>query len=151
MANDDPLITGHPLLDEEHRPLKQALERLDSGCATPLRSCTDCPLHHRHQCQSDLDEILTMLFGLVIDHFRKEELLMRKLPDNSSTDAHRENHQVAHADIAERLRRLVQAAHPDTIRTSTKALHDLVSEWLGRHIVDCDLPFHTLLAEHHLH
>lgn len=76
---DDSLLTGHPLIDDDHRNLFAIILRLDelSAAAAP----TDV-----------LSDVLCQLADYSREHFDREEKLMRIVRYNKYTDHVKEHH-----------------------------------------------------------
>ncbi len=138
----DAFITGDAIVDDEHRHLRQQIERLRSICAEyeTRQTCQGCASEKISRCESVLLECISDLLAYMVDHFRAEENLMKRRGINQ---AHRERylvHTEDHADIANHVAQLTHPRDPGlTVKTIAETTA-LISHWLDRHIVSHDVP-----------
>lgn len=141
-----PLNTGHGALDFEHQQLLAIIALVRSLCEgfESRVDCTSCSLSNRLQCESSLVGILGDLLAFVLEHFQREERIMRDSflinIDRAMCEAHMEDH----ADISLKIQQIVAALDPNRNVVMIRELDALLVRWIDHHIVMHD----RLLAEH---
>jgi hemerythrin-like metal-binding protein len=131
----EPLRTGISLVDQEHGYLIDLLDRLHRICPRPDSVCDGCEPAKATHCENDLGTLFVELLEFMVEHFRHEEDLMRTLglPRNV-----RELHAEAHADIAQRIRALIDP-NPDNFAIKPAEFRQTVMAWLEDHIKNWDM------------
>ena len=73
------LITGHRMIDFEHRFLIGAIANLRKICIDQTRftNCIACGPVLQESCESNLIGLLGDVFAFILDHFKNEEAVMR--------------------------------------------------------------------------
>ena len=116
---------GHPEIDEDHRALIQVLDILSRG-----------------YCDRDLvDSQIKILERYVIDHFDREERLMRE-----SGYPHLESHIVLHAQFRTRVSRMRQRWADEENLELQSEITTALSQWLVDHIQAADHDYAPWLA-----
>lgn len=130
------LITGHKLIDFEHRFLVAAIANLRQVCIDlrGLPDCGTCDRQQRTGCESQLVQLLGDLFAFILDHFKTEETIMRDslllMVDRDVCQAHMEDH----ADIAAKVQEIVTSLDSQHIVSRLRELDALLTRWVTNHI-----------------
>jgi len=135
------LVTGHPLIDTEHRFLINAIANLRRICLdqVALKSCIACGKPMQERCEGNLIGLLGDIFSFILDHFKNEESIMRDsmlvIVDREVCQAHMEDH----AEIAAKVQEIVSALDSRHIVSRIRELDALLSRWVTNHVVMHDL------------
>lgn len=135
------LVTGHKVIDAEHRQLLSSISGLRRICVdqTNRPHCGDCDTSARHHCETQLIAMLGDLLSFVLDHFKTEEAIMRdsllKLVDRELCEAHMEDH----AAISGKVQEIVAALDPMNNVGLIRELDLLLSRWVVNHIALHDM------------
>lgn len=139
------LITGHRLIDMEHRFLIDAIANLQRVCkSTPeFKDCISCGGMQQSCCEHNLVALLGDVFAFILDHFRNEEEIMRNsmLPviDRAVCEAHIEDH----AEISAKVQQIVSALDSSHVVSRIRELETLLARWVTNHI-----GLHDMLLSH---
>jgi hemerythrin-like metal-binding protein len=135
------LVTGHPLIDTEHRFLISAIANLRRICLdqVALKSCIACGKPMQERCEGNLIGLLGDIFSFILDHFKNEESIMRDsmlvIVDREVCQAHMEDH----AEIAAKVQEIVSALDSQYVVSRIRELDALLSRWVTNHVVMHDL------------
>lgn len=135
------LITGHKLIDFEHRFLVGAIANLRRLCIDHhgLPDCQGCGEMVRQRCESELISLLGDVFAFILDHFKTEETVMRDslllMVDRDLCEAHMEDH----AAISMAVQEIVSALDPMHIVSRVRELDVLLTRWITHHIALHDI------------
>ncbi|MEN9477591.1 MAG: hypothetical protein RLZZ300_1732 [Pseudomonadota bacterium] len=135
------LVTGHPLIDTEHRFLINAIANLRRICLdqVALKSCIACGKPMQERCEGNLIGLLGDIFSFILDHFKNEESIMRDsmlvIVDREVCQAHMEDH----AEIAAKVQEIVSALDSQHVVSRIRELDALLSRWVTNHVVMHDL------------
>ena len=130
------LITGHKLIDFEHRFLIAAIANLRKVCVDHLsfKDCAACGQEMQERCESSLIGLLGDVFSFILDHFKNEEAIMREsmmqVIDRDVCEAHVEDH----AEIAAKVQEIVSALDTSHVVSRIRELDALLSRWVNNHI-----------------
>lgn len=130
------LITGHKLIDFEHRFLIAAIANLRKVCVDHLsfKDCAACGQEMQERCESGLIGLLGDVFSFILDHFKNEEAIMREsmmqVIDRDVCEAHVEDH----AEIAAKVQEIVSALDTSHVVSRIRELDALLSRWVNNHI-----------------
>lgn len=138
----DALATGFAMIDEEHRQLKAAINRLRTICDDfdNKQTCAGCSVDRISACESSLLDCVSDLLGYVVEHFRTEENLMKDLGISMK---HRErylSHAEDHANIADRIALLARLTDQQLTVQAIADTAAVLSRWLDHHIQHHDVP-----------
>jgi len=135
------LLTGHKLIDFEHRFLIGAMANLRKVCRDHqgLNDCHGCAEAVQHGCEANLIGLLGDVFAFILDHFRTEEAVMRDslllMIDRDVCEAHMEDH----AAISKAVQEIVSALDPHHVVSRIRELDGLRTRWVTNHIALHDL------------
>ncbi|MBS1144365.1 MAG: hypothetical protein H6R14_1771 [Proteobacteria bacterium] len=135
------LVTGHKLIDFEHRFLISAIANLRQVCIdhVHLQDCTGCSAGQRQTCESSVVSILGDVFAFILDHFKTEEAVMRDslllMVDRDVCEAHMEDH----AAISTVVQEIVSSLDPQHIVSRIRELDALLARWVTHHIALHDM------------
>lgn len=135
------LVTGHQVIDAEHRLLLSSISGLRRICVDQINRphCGDCDSIARHQCELQLVAMLGDVLSFILDHFKTEETIMRdsllKLVDRELCEAHMEDH----AAISGKVQEIVAALDPMNNVRLIRELDHLLSRWVVNHIALHDM------------
>lgn len=126
-------------IEREHAVLLQHLGRLQALLPCPQRdpSCEPCGDGRLLACQDAIDDFYLELVNYMLDHFAREDRIMRHADCHPDQRNRFMEHSEAHATMMERLAATVGAPLP---------LHDklsllmLIEHWLTEHIAMHDGP-----------
>jgi len=130
------LVTGHKLIDFEHRFLIGAMANLRTVCRNhhELDDCHGCGAAVQQRCEADLIGLLGDVFAFILDHFKTEEAIMRDslllMVDRDVCEAHMEDH----AAISLAVQEIVSALDPYHIVSRIRELDHLLTRWVTNHI-----------------
>ncbi len=141
--------TGHPEIDREHAVLLALLKKLTYICPLDGRAteCRSCSSRQRQYCETSLVIVMGNVLGFTVDHFAFEEKAMRGMPDIPGAAAHMEVHLQDHERIVRDLRELALSIGFRDVFQSAIEMQAVVQSWLGRHILDFDVPFVALSGQ----
>lgn len=141
--------TGHPEIDAQHDELLVLTTRLGQVCADPEadRECAICPDGNRDACVGRLVSLIGDLLGFMVKHFAYEEALMRLLPPTPVCRRHVESHQMAHAEISQRLSELTRSLDSVDPYECSLRLGRVIEAWMGNHATHLDLPLASELEK----
>jgi hemerythrin-like metal-binding protein len=135
------LITGHKLIDFEHRFLVSAIANLRRVCVDhkAFSNCGGCAAGVREACEGQLIGLLGDVFAFILDHFKTEETIMRDslmiMVDRDVCQAHMEDH----AEIAAKVQEIVSSLETLHIVSRIRELDALLTRWITNHIALHDL------------
>lgn len=135
------LVTGHPLIDFEHRMLLGCISTLRQVCTdfSTREDCGGCAASSRLQCEGNLVSLLGDLLAFIIDHFQTEEQLMRDsllvMVDRDLCEAHMEDH----GAISGKVQQIVAALDPMRTSALIRDLDTLLNSWINHHVLLHDL------------
>lgn len=135
------LITGHKLIDFEHRFLIGAIANLRKICIDQygLKDCLGCGSAVQQRCEADLVGMLGDVFAFILDHFKTEETVMRDslllMVDRDVCEAHMEDH----AAISMSVQEIVSALDSHHVVSRIRELDQLLTRWVTNHIALHDL------------
>src|SRR5574343_430670 len=135
------LITGHKLIDFEHRFLVSAIANLRQVCIDhkAFADCGGCGEERREACENQLIGLLGDVFAFILDHFKTEETIMRDslmiMVDRDVCQAHMEDH----AEIAGKVQEIVSSLDSLHIVSRIRELDALLARWITNHIALHDL------------
>lgn len=141
------LDTGIDVVDFEHAQLLSCMATLRQLCVDTSRdSCHLCEDAQRVNCESSLIGLLGDLLMFIIDHFHQEEKAMREsllyMLDRDVCEAHMEDH----AQISERIQKIVAANNLAKTVVQVRELERLLDEWVSHHVVLHDLALMKWMA-----
>lgn len=142
------LVTGHKLIDFEHRFLVSAISGLRRLCVAPASTadCRACGPEVRERCEKQLVAMMGDLFAFILDHFKTEETVMRDslllMVDRDVCLAHMEDH----AEIATKVQEIVMALNRQHTVSRIRELDILLSRWMTHHIALHDLMLSRWIA-----
>lgn len=135
------LITGHRMIDFEHRFLIGAIANLRKICIDQTRftNCIACGPVLQESCESNLIGLLGDVFAFILDHFKNEEAVMRDsmllVIDRDVCQAHMEDH----AEIAAKVQEIVSALDSHHVVSRIRELDTLLARWVTNHIALHDM------------
>lgn len=135
------LVTGHQLIDFEHRHLLGCITSLRRVCDDQLgrHQCGDCGEAKRNRCEGNLVGMLGDLLAFILDHFKTEEGIMRDslllMVDRDLCEAHMEDH----AAISGKVQEIVAALDPMKTVSLIRDLDGLLLRWITHHIALHDM------------
>ncbi|HLO62412.1 MAG TPA: hemerythrin family protein [Azonexus sp.] len=130
------LLTGHKLIDIEHRFLIASIANLRKVCGDYLsfQDCAACGKAMQERCEGHLVGLLGDIFSFILDHFKNEEAIMREslmqVIDRDVCNAHMEDH----AEIAAKVQEIVSALDTSHVVSRIRDLDALLSRWVTNHI-----------------
>lgn len=130
------LVTGHSVIDAEHRVLLSSIAGLRRICVDQegRPHCGHCDHSARHHCESQLVATLGDVLAFILDHFKTEEAIMRdslmKMIDRDLCEAHIEDH----AAISSKVQQIIAALDPMNNVGLIRELDALLSRWVVNHI-----------------
>lgn len=135
------LVTGHRLIDFEHRFLVSSIANLRKVCIDhkAFSNCSGCGSERRGACENELIGMLGDVFAFILDHFKTEESIMRDslmiMVDRDVCQAHMEDH----AEIAAKVQEIVSSLDALHVVSRIRELDALLARWMTNHIALHDL------------
>jgi hemerythrin len=135
------LITGHKLIDQEHRFLISAIANLRVLCIDyiHLKDCAACGHGQQQRCETEMLGMLGDVFAFILDHFRTEESVMRDsmlvMVDRDVCEAHMEDH----GAISSAVQKIVVSLDIRHVVSQIRELDALLERWVTNHIALHDL------------
>ncbi|WP_191090297.1 bacteriohemerythrin [Dechloromonas sp. CZR5] len=135
------LVTGHRLIDREHRFLIDAIANLQRVCksVTDFKDCSSCGHQQQARCENNLVALLGDVFAFILDHFRNEEEIIRNsmllVIDRAVCEAHIEDH----AEIAAKVQQIVSELDTRHVVSRIRELDTLLARWVTNHIALHDM------------
>lgn len=135
------LVTGHRLIDMEHRFLIDAIANLQRVCKNMVEfeDCDSCTNGQQAQCENNLLGMLGDVFAFILDHFRNEEEIIRNsmllVIDRAVCEAHIEDH----AEIAAKVQQIVSTLDTRHVVRRIRELDALLARWVTNHIALHDM------------
>lgn len=135
------LITGHKLIDFEHRFLVSSIANLRRVCIDHLAfsDCHGCKDDQRASCESQVIGMLGDVFAFILEHFKTEETIMRDslllMVDRDVCQAHMEDH----AAIAAKVQQIVSMLDGFHMVSRIRELDALLARWMINHVALHDL------------
>lgn len=135
------LVTGHRLIDFEHRFLVSSIADLHRVCIdhTSFADCRGCVQDRRIRCEGDLICMLGDVFAFILEHFKNEETIMREslllTVDREVCQAHMEDH----AAIAAKVQEIVSSLDRFHTVSRIRELDALLARWMTNHIALHDM------------
>lgn len=135
------LQTGHKHLDAEHSLLLSSISSLRRICIDQVRyrHCGNCDQSRRGYCDDNLVSMLGDLLAFILEHFRKEEEVMR---DSLMLMVYRdvcEAHMEDHAAISGKIQEIVVSLDRQNTVVLIRELDALLARWVSNHIALHDL------------
>lgn len=130
------LVTGHQVIDAEHRVLLSSISGLRRICADQANHphCGNCGHATRHHCENQLVAMLGDVLSFILDHFKTEETIMRdslmRMVDRELCEAHVEDH----AAISSKVQEIIAQLDPMNSVALIRELDVLLSRWIVNHI-----------------
>lgn len=126
-------------IEHEHGVLLKQLERLHTMLPCPQGDpdCQPCGDGQLYACQDVIDDFYVELVNYMLEHFSREDKIMRNVDCHPDQRDRFREHSEAHASMMEQLAATVGALLP---------LHDklsllmLIEHWLHEHIATHDAP-----------
>lgn len=141
--------TGHSEIDRQHEKLARLCSGLGSICLqreVEGAACVRCPVAQQRDCTDRLVRLLSDLMAFMVEHFAYESTLMRLLPHTDECRRHIEGHQLAHAEVSERLSRLTERLDREDPKQLSLRLLKIINAWIGHHRDDFDVVLAGALA-----
>lgn len=136
------LLTGNPLVDEEHATLRRMIAGLHRTCPDfhCKDSCHGCGHGNQEACEQHLSNCLEDLLHMMVFHFHSEESLMRQIGFAQKEHEAFNDHVEAHAALSGELCSMTMKLgnHPPVRQMAHVA--EVISNWLEDHIQTYDLP-----------
>lgn len=135
------LMTGHQMIDLEHRFLIGAIANLRRICVDQVKfnNCIGCGKATQERCENNLIGLLGDIFSFILDHFKNEEAIMREsmllVVDRDVCQAHMEDH----AEIAAKVQEIVSALDSLHVVSRIRELDALLTRWVTNHIALHDM------------
>lgn len=135
------LVTGHRLIDLEHRFLVSAIADLRRVCIDheTYANCHDCGEERQARCEGELICLLGDIFAFILEHFKNEEAVMRDslllTIDREVCQAHMEDH----AAIAAKVQEIVSSLDRFHTVSRVRELEALLGRWMTNHIALHDM------------
>lgn len=135
------LVTGHRLIDFEHRFLVSSIANLHRVCIDyqAYADCQSCGLDRRASCEGELIGLLGDVFAFILEHFKNEESIMREslllTVDREVCQAHMEDH----AAIAAKVQEIVSSLDRSHTVSRIRELDALLARWMTNHIALHDM------------
>jgi hemerythrin len=136
-------------MNSEHQQLRDLLLAVTAICPdepTPV-DCSACDAALRRGCEETLTEHLGEMLAFMAMHFRYEDTVMRDWQLLSTAREACEDHQRDHSRISALASRMVADLEPGNPLHGIRDLHDLVVQWIDRHIEVHDLAMIRLLQQ----
>ena len=137
-----------PVIDEDHHALARLIARVGIVCGNPPTmecDCDKCPEGKPELCFDSLIEIGHEIMVRMLEHFQREDDLMKALPRNRSTREHCAAHRREHVHFSTRYN---QSVAPINVRhpvTGLRTLDTFISDWIRSHILEYDAKLAALL------
>lgn len=130
------LNTGIAIVDFEHGQLLSCMATLRQLCVDTSRNdCQLCDAAQHEKCESLLIGLLGDLLVFILDHFQQEEKAMHDtllfMLDRDVCEAHMEDH----AQISERIQKIVAANDPANTVVQVRELGFVLERWVSNHVV----------------
>jgi hemerythrin-like metal-binding protein len=135
------LLTGHRLIDFEHRFLVSSIANLQRVCIDyqTYADCQSCGQDRRAHCEGELIGLLGDVFAFILEHFKNEESIMREslllTVDREVCQAHMEDH----AAIAAKVQEIVSSLDRSHTVSRIRELDALLARWMTNHIALHDM------------
>ena len=135
------LVTGHKLIDFEHRFLVSSIADLQRVCIDheAHANCLGCSPEQRVKCEGNLICMLGDVFSFILEHFKNEETIMREslllTVDRDVCQAHMEDH----AAIAAKVQEIVSSLDRLHTVSRIRELDALLARWMTNHIALHDM------------
>lgn len=135
------LVTGHQVIDAEHRMLLSSISGLRRICADQANHphCGNCDLAARQHCENQLVAMLGDVLSFILDHFKTEETIMRdslmRMVDRELCEAHVEDH----AAISSKVQEIIAKLDPMNSVALIRELDVLLSRWIVNHVALHDI------------
>ncbi len=133
--------TGHDEIDSQHVELDRLVDKALAICSEGNHSaagCVACPPDRQANCRREVMALTRELLKFMAGHFRYEEQLMRRLPENDVCREHVKRHKRAHADISAWVSALTaKLATADPYAVATE-LRRILMDWTGAHASGLD-------------
>jgi len=130
------LVTGHKLIDFEHRFLISSIADLRKVCicSSCVKDCMACGHDQQQRCETQVVGMLGDLFAFILDHFRTEESAMRDslllMVDRDVCEAHMEDH----AAISLKVQQIVSSLDALHVVSRIRELDALLCRWMTNHV-----------------
>lgn len=123
------------MIDADHHVLVRQIEKMARLCtrAPEDSCCTRCPAATFDACETALFDVTGKMLVLMLEHFEREDELMRQLPRIPAVLRHCEAHRDAHVEFSARYNNLVMGWRPDDLAGSIRGWVSFVSDWLHGH------------------
>lgn len=128
---------GHDEIDRQHAEIGRLMNRAAMCCGDSV-NCAQCTPEQQAICRREVMTLTRELLKFMTGHFRYEEQLMRRLPDNETCRRHVAGHKRAHADISERVSKLINTLTTADPYIVAAELRRIMMEWTGTHTEGLD-------------
>jgi len=141
---------GNPEMDQDHHALAQLIEKVGSVCGDSLKpgcKCDQCPEGKPERCFDALIEIANEIMVRMLEHFDREDDLMKSLPHNRSTREHCMVHRREHVDFSTRYNLALAHINARYPVVGLRILGTFILDWIRSHILEYDMKLAALLRE----
>ncbi|MCK9387918.1 MAG: hypothetical protein M0Q22_05915 [Sulfuritalea sp.] len=138
----------NPAIDEDYHALAQLIARVGIVCGKPLThecDCDKCPEGKPELCFDSLIEIGREIMVRMLEHFHREDDLMKALPRNRSTREHCAAHRREHVYFSTRYNQSVAPINVHHPVTGLRTVDTFISDWIRSHILEYDVKLASLL------
>lgn len=127
-------------MEGDHGALADMLERIATLCVggEAGQRCDLCRGDQVTACQCSLDDHAAKMLALLLEHFRREEELMRRLPCTPQLRRHGEIHRSAHVGFSGAYNRLIASPRRSDVLTGIRTLESFVQDWVRNHALEFD-------------
>jgi len=143
---------GHKEIDRQHEELELLIGQIDGFCVRSGEegaACEQCPDAQIVLCRQQASDIVRHLLKFVSMHFRYEQELMRRLPDNEECRDHVRRHQLAHAELSAQISRIAGQLREGAPFALATKIQTVLENWTGAHIAGLDRRMSELHRGHH--
>lgn len=135
-------------MDSDHREIVELLESVGQGCencVTLEGECSHCSEVNLRACQTKLSRNSRMLQKLLLEHFQREDELMKLLPRTETIKKHCVRHRGEHVRFSTRYNHVVERLDSCRPGSSSRQFEALVSDWIRVHLLEYDKELSSLL------
>lgn len=124
-------------IEREHAELNRRLRQLHEmmPCRPGDEACAECGHASPETCWELLNDFFADVIDYMREHFRREEMVMRHLHDAPVVMASFEAHAEAHADMMERVTRMLTGPG---FREQRLGAIRFIEDWLADHLAGHD-------------
>jgi hemerythrin len=123
---------GNRAMDDDHHALAELIEKVGNICefsAMPVRDCDQCAQGKSRICFDSLTQIAHEVMVRMIEHFHREDDLMKSLPANPVTMAHCAGHRREHVAFSTRYNRIAAQVSDDQPFVGLCTLNAFILDW----------------------